>query len=51
VYSDIEGAKLFHASDDPRQTRNLWASAEQSEKQRILNVISSNSFLSDIYRP
>lgn len=51
VYSDVEGSRFSYASTDPSQKQNLWANARAADKQQILKVIASNTFLSSIYKP
>jgi glucan phosphoethanolaminetransferase (alkaline phosphatase superfamily) len=51
VYTDIEGARFFHASNDPREMRNDWSRVLPNERQFVLQTISANALLAGIYKP
>ena len=51
VYTDIEGARLFHAASDPQEMKNEWQNARPDEKAFVLRTIASNKLLAGIYKP
>lgn len=49
VFSDVQGPRLFDISEDPLQQNDLWESAPEPVRRKMLDDIEQNKYLSELW--